>query len=255
MYRPRIIPVLLLQNEYLVKSVKFKNHQYIGDPINAVKIFNDLQADELVFLDIDASAKNSKIDLDFVKQISEEANMPFSIGGGIQSIEQISEIISSGAERVVIGSKAVEDPLFIKRASETFGSSTISVCIDYNKKILKGLKVFHLNGKKSTSFSPLDFAKHMEDCGTGEIILQSIERDGMMNGYDIDLLKTIAESLTIPVTALGGARNYNDFKKCYHETLVNGLASGSVFVYQDKNKGVLINYPENKRKTLNIFKI
>jgi len=255
MYRPRIIPVLLLKDQGLYKSVKFKNYNYIGDPLNAVKIFNELKADELIFLDINATKENRLISLDIIKEIGEEANMPFAIGGGIQSIEQIREIISSGAEKVVIGSKAVEDPLFIKRASETFGSSTISVCIDYKKYIFKGLKVFYLNGKKSTSFSPIDFAKHMEDCGTGEIILQSIERDGMMNGYDIDLLKTIAESLTIPVTALGGAGDYNDFKKCYHETLVNGLASGSVFVYQDKNKGVLINYPENKRKTLNIFKI
>ena len=253
MYRPRIIPVLLLQNQYLVKSVNFKKYDYIGDPINAVKIFNDLKADELVFLDIEASEKNSKIDIDFVQHISEEANMPFSIGGGIQSIEQIREIISSGAERVVIGSKAIEDPLFVKRASETFGSSTISVCIDYRKSLFKGLKVFYKNGKKKASFSPLDFAKKMESYGAGEIIIQSIDRDGMMNGYDLDLLREISQSVSIPITALGGASSYEDFMICYEETLVNGLASGSVFVYQNKNKGVLINYPENKRKTLNLI--
>lgn len=253
MYRPRIIPVLLLKNQYLVKSVNFKKHNYIGDPINAVKIFNDLKADELVFLDIEATSKNSNIDIDFVKQISEEANMPFSIGGGIQSIEQIREIISSGAERVVIGSKAIEDPLFVKRASETFGSSTISVCIDYRKRLFKGLKVFYKNGKIKTSFSPLEFANKMESYGAGEIIMQSIDRDGMMNGYDLDLLREISQSVSISTTALGGASSYEDFKNCYEDTLVNGLASGSVFVYQDKNRGVLINYPENKSKALNLI--
>lgn len=253
MYRPRIIPVLLLQNQYLVKSVNFKKHNYIGDPINAVKIFNDLKADELVFLDIEASAKNSKIDIDFVKQISEEANMPFSIGGGIQTIEQIREIISSGAERVIIGSKAVEDPLFVKQASETFGSSTISVCIDYRKKLFKGLKVFCKNGKISSPYSPLDFARLMESYGAGEIIVQSIDRDGRMEGYDLDVLKEISSSVSIPITALGGASGYENFKNCYHETLVNGLAGGSVFVYQNKMKGVLINYPENKRQVLNLI--
>ena len=253
MYRPRIIPVLLLQNQYLVKSVNFKKHNYIGDPINAVKIFNDLKADELVFLDIEASGKNLKIDIDFVKQISEEANMPFSIGGGIKTIDQIREIISSGAERVIIGSKAVENPLFIKRASETFGSSTISVCIDYRKSLFKGLKVFYKNGKVSSHYSPIDFAKLMESYGAGEIILQCIDRDGRMEGYDLDVLKEISNAVSIPITALGGASCYHDFQKCYHDTLVNGLASGSVFVYQNKNKGVLINYPENKRKTLNLI--
>ena len=253
MYRPRIIPVLLLQNQYLVKSVNFKKHNYIGDPINAVKIFNDLKADELVFLDIEATSKNSNIDIEFVKQISEEANMPFSIGGGIKTIEQIREIISSGAERVIIGSKAVEDPLFVKQAYETFGSSTISVCIDYRKSLFKGLKVFYKNGKISSPYSPVDFAKLMESYGAGEIIVQSIDRDGRMVGYDLDVLKEISSSASIPITALGGASVYEDFKNCYNETLVNGLAGGSVFVYQNKMKGVLINYPENKRQVLNLI--
>ena len=253
MYRPRIIPVLLLQNQYLVKSVNFKRHDYIGDPINAVKIFNDLKADELVFLDIEASGKKSNIDIDFVQQISEEANMPFSIGGGIKTIEQIRNIISSGAERVIIGSKALEDTSFVQRASETFGSSTISVCIDYRKTFFKGLKVFYKNGKISSPYSPIDFAKLMESYGAGEVIIQSIDRDGMMNGYDLNLLRKISQSVRIPVTALGGASGYEDFKNCYHETLVNGLAGGSVFVYQNKMKGVLINYPENKRQVLNLI--
>lgn len=253
MYRPRIIPVLLLQNQYLVKSVNFKKYDYIGDPINAVKIFNDLKADELVFLDIEASEKNSNVEIDFVQHISEEANMPFSIGGGIKTIEQIRKIINSGAERVIIGSKALEDPLFVQRASETFGSSTISVCIDYRKSLFTGLKVFYKNGKISSPYSPLDFAKLMESYGAGEIIVQSIDRDGRMEGYDLDLLRKISQSVSIPITALGGASGYEDFQKCYQTTLVNGLASGSVFVYQNKNKGVLINYPENKRKTLNLI--
>ena len=180
MFRPRVIPVLLLKDLALVKSIGFKNFKYIGDPINAVKIFNDLKADELVFLDITASKENRLISLDFVKDVGEEANMPFAVGGGIRSIEDIRKIISAGAEKVVINSYAAENPDFIKEASDTFGSSTIVVCIDVKKKLFSGLQTWILNGSKSTKFSPIDFAKLMQEKGAGEIIIQSIERDGTM---------------------------------------------------------------------------
>lgn len=244
MYRPRIIPVLLLKNLSLVKSTKFKDYKYIGDPINAVKIYNDLKVDELVFLDIEASKENRLISMDFVKNVGEEANMPFAVGGGIRSLEDIRQIISAGAEKVIIGTYAVENPEFILEASATFGSSTITVCIDVKKKLFGGNVIWTLNGSKSASFKPVEFAQLMQKNGAGELIVQSIDKDGTMSGYDIELIRSVSEAVTIPVVALGGAANVDDLKKVRAEGFANGLAGGSMFVYQGTKRGVLISYPE-----------
>ena len=246
MFRPRIIPVLLLKNQGLVKSIAFKNHRYIGDPINAVKIFNDLKADELVFLDILASKENRTISLDFVKNVGEEANMPFAVGGGIKTIENIREIIGAGAEKVIINTEAAKNPDFIHEASETFGSSTIVVCIDVKKKFLGKEETWIFGGSKPTGKTPVEFAQQMEARGAGEIIIQSIDRDGTMNGYDIPLIRKISEAISIPVVALGGAGNLQHMKQAFYEGFANGLAAGSMFVYHGARKGVLINYPERK---------
>ena len=159
MFRPRIIPVLLLKDEALVKSVQFKNHNYIGDAINAVRIFNDLRADELVFLDIEASKQGRLISLDFVKDVGEEANMPFAVGGGIKSIEDIKSIINAGAEKVIINTTAMTNPNFVREAADYFGSSTIVVCIDVKKKLFKGNVTWSLSGTKSTGLTPIETAK------------------------------------------------------------------------------------------------
>jgi cyclase len=248
MFRPRIIPVLLLRRLGLVKSVNFKNHQYIGDPINAVRIYNELKADELVFLDIDATNENRLISLDFVRDVGEEANMPFAVGGGIKSIEDIRKVTNAGAEKVVINSAAALDPNFIKNAAEEFGSSTIVVCIDVKKKFLGGIRTWTKSGKISTKHNPIEFAQLMQDCGAGEIIIQSIEQDGKMEGYDINLIQSISKAVTIPVVALGGAGNSMHLKEASTEGFANGLAAGSMFVYQGKQKGVLINYLTEKEK-------
>jgi cyclase len=244
MFRPRIIPVLLLKNQGLVKSIRFKNHRYIGDPINAVKIFNDLKADELVFLDILASIENRTISLDFIKNVGEEANMPFAAGGGISTLEQIKKIINAGAEKVVINSKAGYDPDFIRSASETFGSSTIVVCMDIKKRFFFKEQTWIFRGKRPTGMDPVEFAQLMEEKGAGEIIIQSVDRDGTMSGYDIPLVRKISGAVKIPVVALGGAGNMNHLKEAYVEGFVNGLAAGSMFVYHGARKAVLINYPE-----------
>jgi cyclase len=235
---------LLLKDQALVKSKGFKDFKYIGDPINAVRIFNDMKADELVFLDINATREGRCISLDFVKDVGEEANMPFAVGGGISSIEQIKEIIHNGAEKVIINSYAAENPDFIKQASDAFGSSTITVCIDVKKKLFGAEQTWAKNGSKSTGFSPEDFARLMEEKGAGEIIIQSIERDGMMIGYDLELIKKISKSVSIPVVALGGAGKLADLKEAYHLGRASGLAAGSIFVYQGAKNGVLINYPD-----------
>ncbi|MFN8297601.1 MAG: AglZ/HisF2 family acetamidino modification protein [Chitinophagales bacterium] len=248
MYRPRIIPVLLLNKNHLVKSVKFKDLTYIGDPINAVKIFNDMEADELVFLDITASKEKRLISLDFVREVGEEANMPFAVGGGIRSLEDIQKVTATGAEKVIIGTAAVRQPEFIKEAAANFGSSTIAVCIDVKKNFWGKEKVFTLNGSKASDYAVEDFARLMEDKGAGEIVIQSVEKDGMMQGYDLDLIKRISSAVKIPVIALGGAGNLNHLKEAYQKGFANGLAAGSIFVYQGIHKGVLINYPDPTAK-------
>lgn len=252
MFRPRIIPVLLLKGQGLVKSVSFKNHRYIGDPINAVKIFNDLKADELVFLDILASKEKRTVSLEFVKNVGEEANMPFAVGGGINTIQSIQDIIGAGAEKVILNTYAAKNPDFIRQAAEAFGSSTIVVCIDVKKKLFGKEQTWVLNGTESTGYSPVEFAIMAEQKGAGEIIVQSIERDGQMKGYDIELIRTISENVTIPVVALGGAGNLNDLRKAYKNGYANGLAAGSIFVYHGARNGILINYPE-KKELINYF--
>ena len=244
MFRPRIIPVLLLKDLGVVKSVHFRNYKYIGDPINAVRIFNDLEADELVFLDITASRTKRLIPLDFVRSVGEESQMPFCVGGGIRSLGDIRSVIAAGAEKVVLNTSAGCDPDFVKLASDEFGSSTIVVCIDVKRTFFGVERAWIFGGSRATRFSPLDFAKLMEDKGAGELIVQSIERDGTMKGYDIDLIRSISQAVSIPVVALGGAGRIEDLVDAYRYGLVNGLAAGSLFVYQDKRRGVLINYPE-----------
>ena len=168
MFRPRIIPVLLLNNDHIVKSINFRDYRYIGDPINAVRIFNEFMADELVFLDVTATKNNMVISLDLIKDIGEEANMPFCVGGGIRAISQIKEIISAGAEKVIIGSYAIINPDFIKQASDEFGTSTITVCIDVKKKLFGKEQVWSVNGSKASGLDPLQFAQLMEKMARGK---------------------------------------------------------------------------------------
>ena len=246
MFRPRVIPVLLLNNDHLVKSENFKNYRYIGDPINAVRIFNELRADELVFLDITATKNDRVVSLDIIKNIGEEANMPFCVGGGIREISQIKQIISAGAEKVIIGSYALVNPDFIKQAADEFGSSTITVCIDVKKKLFGKVQAWGVNGTKASGLDPLQFAQLAEEKGAGEIIVQSIDNDGKMMGYDLNLIKRISTNVEIPVVALGGAGSVDDLRKAFAEAHATGLAAGSLFVYYGKNRGVLINYPEKQ---------
>lgn len=244
MFRPRIIPVLLLKDLALVKSVRFREHKYIGDPINAVRIFNELKADELVFLDIQASRESRLISLDFVRNVGEEARMPFAVGGGIRSLDDIRRVIAAGAEKVVINTHAVIDPEFIRNAADEFGSSTIVVCIDVKRKMFKGEIAWILGGTRPTPFTAVEFARMMQEMGAGELIIQSIERDGTMTGYDLELTRTVASAVTIPVIALGGAGGRKDLIEAYTKANANALAAGSMFVFQNEKRGVLINYPE-----------
>jgi cyclase len=253
MFRPRVIPVLLLKNLGLVKSVRFKNYKYLGDPINAVKLFNDMGADELAFLDIQANLKKHSISLDFVKRVGDEANMPFSVGGGIRSIEEIRQIIAAGAEKVILNTFAAKNPDFVKKASDEFGSSTIVISIDVKKTFYGKELTYIYSGTKATKHDPVSFARLMEDMGAGEIIINSIEHDGTMQGYDITLIRRISEAVKIPVVALGGAGKYDDLRKAVAEGFASAVAAGSLFVFQGPRKAVLINYPD-KEELISIFK-
>lgn len=246
MFCPRVIPTLLLKNQGLVKSVRFKNHRYIGDPINAVKLFNDLGADELVFLDITASRENRAILSDFVWRIGDEANMPFSVGGGITTIDQIRTILKSGAEKVVINTAAARNPDFIKESSEKFGSSTIVVSMDVKRNLFGRDHTYICSGEKATKYDPVEYALMMEEYGAGELIVNSIERDGSMEGYDIHLIKHVAQAVRIPVVALGGAGTLGHLKEAIEEGFASAVAAGSMFVYHGPRRAVLINYPERK---------
>lgn len=247
MFRPRVIPVLLLKNKGLVKSTKFDNYRYIGDPINAVKIFNDLKADELVFLDILATKEKRCIDLDFVRQVGDEANMPFAVGGGIQTIRQIKDIINAGAEKVIINSFAVKDPDFIREAAAQFGSSTIVVSIDIKKKFLGKQQVYIDGGSRSTGLEPIQWAQQMEAEGAGELVITDIEQDGMMQGYNLPLIRAIAVAVKIPVVAAGGAGQLSDFTEAIWQAQASAVAAGSLFVYHGARKAVLVNYPKQDK--------
>jgi imidazole glycerol-phosphate synthase subunit HisF len=243
MFRPRVIPILLLKGKGLVKSVKFKNHRYIGDPINAVRIFNDFKADELVFLDIIASIEKRTISLDFVRNVGDEANMPFSVGGGIRSIRNIRDIINCGAEKVILNTYAVENPDFIKKASEEFGSTTIVISMDVKNKIFGRRCLKIVDGTKSTVLDPVVFARKMEKFGAGEIIINSIDRDGEMNGYDLKLIEEVSKAVTIPVVAAGGCKSMGDFTDAINKSYASAVSAGSLFVYHGPRKAVLISYP------------
>jgi len=239
----RIIPCLLLRDNGLVKTVKFKKSTYIGDPINAVKIFNEKEVDELIFLDIDATKNKNPPPYELIQDIATECFMPFCYGGGITSIEQIRQIIASGAEKVAINSSAFKNPELIRQAAKIFGSSTIVIAIDYKKSLFGKQQVYIEGGKKSTGKDPIDYALEMERLGAGELFLNSIENDGVMNGYDIEMLRKVTDAVSIPVIVCGGAGDNDDFKEAFTEGNASAVAAGSVFVFQGKKRGVLISYP------------
>jgi len=244
MYRPRIIPVLLLKNKGLVKTQRFENPRYVGDPMNAVKIFNDLHVDELIFLDITATRERRCIAPDLVKEIGDEGNMPFAAGGGICTLLQIEKIIKAGAEKVVLNTAAFEVKNLLSDAAKAFGSSTIVVSMDVKKKFLGSQKVFVKAGTTSTNMAPVEYAKMMEQEGAGELFLTDIQHEGCMEGYNLELIHKISSAVSIPVIAHGGAGNDAHLKAAINEGHASAAAAGSRFVYRGPHHAVLINYIE-----------
>ena len=249
MLRPRLIPCLLLQQGGLVKTVQFKNPKYVGDPINAVKIFNEKEADELIFLDIDASRTNKEPDYKLIKQIANECRMPLCYGGGIKILDQAKKIIQLGVEKIAISSTAVLNPQLITEMSKEIGSQSVVVVIDvkYNMKS-KSYNISILNNQKEINLNPLEFAKECQSRGAGEIVLNFVDLDGAMEGYNIQFSQQIINQLQIPLTILGGAGKLEHIKELYRNLGNCGAAAGSLFVFKGVYKAVLINYPEPEIK-------
>jgi len=245
--KARVIPVLLLQGRGLVKTVRFKDPTYIGDPINAVKIFNDKEVDELVLLDIDASKNNRKPDFELLKSIGSEAFMPVGYGGGIKTMQDVHMVFQSGIEKVILNSLLMENEAALKEMVDHYGSQSIIACVDYKKNIFGKAHPYFFSGTRSSKTDIVSYVKHLESLGIGEIILQSIERDGSFQGYDLETIHRVANALNIPVVAAGGAASQSDLKLAL-EKGASAVAAGSMFVYNGKHKAVLISYINNISK-------
>lgn len=241
--RPRIIPTLLIDEGNLVKTKRFKKPNYLGDAINAIKIFNEKSVDEVCVLDISATRRNSAPNMKLLEEMSTEAFMPLSYGGGVTEISQMKAIFSLGFEKIVLNTALVNDFDLVSKAVAYFGSQSIVASIDY--KTYLGKQRVHINdGIKRTKYSPIELAQCVEKLGVGEILLYSMDRDGTKKGYDVSLISKVVKSVTIPVIACGGAGNILDIKKCLDETHAHAVAAGSLFIYFGVRDAVLINFPD-----------
>ena len=249
MLRPRIIPCLLLKNNGLVKTVRFGESKYVGDPINAVRIFNEKEVDELIVADIDATALGREPDYKMIAHLAAECRMPLCYAGGVKTSEQIERIISLGVEKVAVSSAAVQNPDLIREAAGRVGSQSIVVVMDVKKSgLFRRYELFTHNGTRATKFAPVEFARKAEALGAGEILVNSIDRDGEMKGYDLDLIDQVRNAVSLPMSVVGGAGALKDIKELVGRHGVIGAVAGSLFVFKGKYRAVLINYPSREEK-------
>ncbi len=249
MLRPRIIPSLLIQNGGLVKTVQFASPKYVGDPLNAVRIFNEKEVDEIMVVDIDATVRNQEPNYDLIRNLAAECRMPLCYGGGVKTAEQIQRIVSLGVEKVAISSAAVADPDLISAASARVGSQSVVVVLDVKKTDPGRHWELHThNGTRATGLDPVEFANKVERLGAGEVVVNSIDCDGVMKGYDLELLKRVREAIRLPLTALGGAGSLKDIADLIRTFGIIGAAAGSLFVFKGVYRAVLINYPSRADK-------
>lgn len=246
MLRPRIVPCLLVKNGGLIKTVRFANPKYVGDPINAVKIFNEKEVDELMVLSIDATALGKDPDYVMIRNLAAECRMPLCYGGGIKNAEQADRIVSMGVEKVAISSAAVEDPALVSNLARRIGSQSVVVVMDVRGGASG--EVFTHNGSRATKRKPVEFARQMQDLGAGEIVVNSIDNDGVMKGYEYDLMNEVRAAVSVPITALGGAGSLDDMRKLVDSLGIVGAAAGSLFVFKGVYRAVLINYPSRVEK-------
>lgn len=239
---PRVIPVLLVSDGYLVKPVKFQGEAYIGDPINAVRIFNEKQVDELVICDIDASPKSTGVNYTLIEEIASEAFMPVGYGGGVASADEARRITSIGIEKVVLNTAAVNAPEVVTEISEALGSSSTVVSIDAKKKLTGGWETYSNRGRNKAGLSPVEAALRAQSLGAGELLVSSIDRESTFAGYDVNLISAVTQAVSVPVIALGGASGFADFAPAL-QAGASAVAAGSIFVLNGKHRAVLISYP------------
>ncbi len=246
MLKTRVIPSLLLHNGGLFKTIRFKNPTYIGDPINAIKIFNDKEVDELVIFDIDGTRRGN-IDFRLLNRINKEAFMPMGYGGGISSTDDIKNILNIGYEKIILNSIALENGNIIEEAASACGSQSVVVCIDVKKNSFGRFFVYSHVRKRVTDLDPVSYAIKVEKMGAGELIINSVDKDGTFSGYELEVIKNIAEAVTIPVVALGGAGNTNDFVQAVKIGRASAVSAGSMFVFIGPHRAVLITYPDKQQ--------
>lgn len=252
MLRPRIIPCLLVHQGGLVKTQAFKDPKYVGDPINAVKIFNEKEADELIVLDIDATVLGREPDFALIAKLAAECRMPLCYGGGVTTAAQAARIVDMGVEKVAVSAAALANPALLTEMAAAVGRQSVVAVLDVRKKsglIAKGFEVCTRNAKVAHKQDPVALAVQLQDAGAGEIVINSVDRDGLMQGYDLDLAVQFRQALRVPVTFLGGAGSLDDIGQLVSRVGVVGAAAGSLFVFKGKYRAVLINYPTPVQKT------
>ena len=250
MLYPRIIPCLLVHQKGLVKTVKFDDPKYVGDPLNAVKIFNEKSVDELMVVDIDATINNREPDYQMISNLAMECRMPLCYGGGIKTAEQAQKILCLGVEKIAISSIAIERPEIITQLAKSVGNQSVIIVLDVKKKKFGSkYEIYTHNGSRKTGIDPIEFAKQAEELGAGEIVLNSIDKDGLMDDYDHVIIDKIRESISLPMTVLGGAGCLEHVGGLINKHGIIGVAAGSIFVFKGKYKAVLINYPNQQEKT------
>ena len=249
MLRPRLIPCLLVRNHGLVKTVNFKNGKYVGDPINAVRIFNEKEVDELIVLDIDATREHREPDYILIEHLAEECRMPLCYGGGIKTAEQARRISGLGVEKVALSSSAVENPQLVSDAAACLGNQSVVAVLDVKKRTTgTGYDVWIFNGEKNTGMNPMELGCQLERLGAGEIVVNSIDNDGVMKGYDQSLAEEMRRLIHVPLTILGGAGSLQDIRGLFDKFGAIGAAAGSLFVFKGVYRAVLINYPNRAEK-------
>ena len=249
MLRPRIIPCLLISGGGLVKTIQFSNPKYVGDPLNAVRIFNEKQVDELMVLDIDATAQQREPNYGLIRQLATECRMPLCYGGGISTPEQIEKSVSLGVEKVAICSSIIKNDSLITKASNRVGRQSIVAVLDIKKRgILGRLEVMSQNATIPSSIDPIQMAKRVVMQGAGEIVINNVDRDGVMKGYDLDLISKIRAAVTVPLSAMGGAGSLQDIGRLIQSIGICGAVAGSLFVFKGAYRAVLINYPRLAEK-------
>lgn len=250
MLRPRIIPCLLVHNKGLVKTVGFSAPKYVGDPINAVRIFNEKEVDELVVLDIDATVTGREPDFAMIRNLAAECRMPLAYGGGIRSLEQAVRIVKMGVEKIALSSALVSDPALVTEIAKHIGNQSVVGVLDVRREPRSGrFEVWTHNATRNTGLEPAVFAARLESLGVGEITLNSIDRDGTMQGYDLELVRTVRAAVTVPITVLGGAGSLDHLADLVREFGIIGAAAGSLFVFKGVYRAVLINYPRREQKS------